>query len=283
MRYVRLTLLGTLIVSVLLIDVATQQARPVFDVASVRPNRSGSPAAGGPSATIAVRPGGAFDATNATLESLILYAFGPGMPGGTLRADQLVGGPSWIRTDRYDIRAAATGDEPRDRIALMLQALLEDRFGLALRRDTRQDDVYVLTVAREDGRLGPDLRRVDDDCRSAPLPGDPAAAVARMPRPSSGGRASFAAFCETMATLVRFLERRLAATVTDRTDLTGMWDFVVTHREDFLPATLEERGGFIESPSLFVALEEQLGLKLQREAGAGDVLVIESVRQPSEN
>jgi hypothetical protein len=69
MRYVRLTLLGTLIVSVLLIDVATQLTRPVFDVASVRPNRSGSPAAGGPSATIAVRPGGAFDATNATLES----------------------------------------------------------------------------------------------------------------------------------------------------------------------------------------------------------------------
>lgn len=283
MRYVRITFLGTLIVSVLMIDVATQQARPIFDVASIRPNRTGSPAAGGPSATIVFRPGGAFDATNVTFEMLIRYAFGPVMPGGRLREDQLIGGPNWIRTDRFDIRARAASDEPREGRTPMLQALLEDRFGLVVRRETRPDDVYVLTVAREDGRLGPDLRRMDDDCRSV-FPSDLAAVVARMPRPSSGARPpSFAGACETMASLVRILERRLTATVIDRTGLTGMWDYVVTHRADLPSATLEERGGFIESPSLFVALEEQLGLTLEREVGTGDVLVIESVRQPSEN
>jgi uncharacterized protein (TIGR03435 family) len=100
-----------------------------------------------------------------------------------------------------------------------------------------------------------------------------------MPKPSSGARPSFAGTCEQIAAIARALERRLQTAVVDDTRLTGLWDFAVVHGN--LQAIPEPNVD--EAPSLFIALQEQLGLKLERERRPIDVVVIVSIRSPTEN
>lgn len=184
-----------------------------------------------------------------------------------------------MRTDRYDINAKAASDVPRAQRMLMMQALLEDRFGLVLKTEEREMDVYVLTIARSDKRLGPDLRPAGD-CRSPSAVG-----AFGMPKSSTGLRPSFGATCETIATLATGpLQRALKASVVDRTGLSGMWTYVVAHSG--LQLTAGPDGGGVQAsdpPSLFKAVEEQLGLRLTRGKGAGEVLAIVSIRRPTEN
>ena len=254
-----------------------QQPRPVFEVASVRQNRSGAPGpGGGPMQVVNVLAGNTFRASNALLESIIRTAYGV---RGALREDQLIGGPKWVYTDRFDIVATTPADAQRDEILLMLQALLDERFGLVVSREKHERDSYALRLANSNGRLGPDLRKAPDDCRSN-RPNDAFAIAARMLRPSSGARPSFGGACEPIETLATGLQRALRTTVIDETGLNGLWDFVVAH-SGLQPTT--GAPGVDQKPSLFVAVQEQLGLKLERRQGPVDVLVIQSVHQPSEN
>ena len=114
--------------------------KPSFDVASIKPNASGQD--GG---SIGPR-GGAFFASNVTLESLMAYAYSP--PGGAFLRAQIVGAPAWIDTDRYDIEAKAGGSErvPGADLRVMVQSLLEDRFQLKAHREMRELPVYNLVV-----------------------------------------------------------------------------------------------------------------------------------------
>jgi uncharacterized protein (TIGR03435 family) len=222
-----------------------------------------------------------------TLERLILNSYRT--PDGTpLREDQLLGGPAWVRSDRFDIEARAGSDVPRDQISLLLQAMLEERFRLVLRGEQQERETYVLTVARSDGRLGPDLHpRSESDCARQPDE-DPLAfslrSIKSLPKPSGGGRPWFAASCSTIADLASgSLTRQLRTTVIDKTGLTGKWTIVVAYPSE--PANPDPGAARDPNPagSLFTAVQDSLGLRLVKQRGNVDVMVIDSVQQPSEN
>src|SRR3954471_4591586 len=128
---------------------------PQFEVASVKPNKSG----GGPM-RIGFQPGGRFVATNVPVRDLISIAYGQPEP---LPNFQIIGGPGWMTSDRFDIAAKAEGDPqptaagPPTQMFLMIRSLLADRFKLVAHEETRDQPVYFLRIDRSDGKLGPQL------------------------------------------------------------------------------------------------------------------------------
>jgi bla regulator protein blaR1 len=237
------------------------------------------------------QPGGRLTATAATLKELIEFAYG-------IQSYQLVDAPKWTEQDRWDV--AATLEAPPARVApgvaddtmLALRALLRDRFKLAVRAETRPLPIYALTLARADGRLGPLLIRSSVDC---------AALIAEVlqkggqPPPEArncevrGRIGSIQAGGSTMGDLAGRLSPRLQRAVVDRTGLAGPWDFTLTYTPDpsqiapgtFAPGTEPQFDP--NGPSLFTAIQEQLGLKLESTRGPVDVLVIERAEPATEN
>lgn len=244
-----------------------------FEVASVRRNVSGD-------TNMRVRmPPGRFEATNILIRDLIRMAHG-------LQSYQLVDGPEWLTTERYDIigtadRAYAPDAEgaPPEVIA-MIRTLLAERFGVRLRTESRVLPVFELRVARNDGRLGQGMRRVDVDCeaearRAVPQPGaggttPTSACTVRVASTQLMGRGMTPAQIATAMSRIPGLDRP----VVDRTGLTGTYDVDVQWNPD--PASQDV-------PGVFTAIQEQLGLRLQPERGAVDVFVIAGVARPAEN
>jgi uncharacterized protein (TIGR03435 family) len=250
--------------------VQAQQSKPAFEVASVKRNAAG-PRAGGGSG---FRPGGLFNATNVPLAGLIRLAY-------NVLDFQIIGGPEWVREDRFDITARSSEDTTRDEGLLMLQTLLKDRFRLGLRLEKREMPAYALVRARTDGRLGPLLQSVPSDCDT---PAGRAAAAKRRAasRPSvPRGSPSVTATgqCILMSSLARNLSTLVETPVIDKTGLVGRWDYILAY-DPSLPSTDRQ---LADVPSLFAAVSEQLGLQLQRERESVDVLVIETVQPPAEN
>ena len=224
----------------------------------------------------------------ATLEGLILLSH------PEYRIDRLVGGPTWVRSTRFDIRAtvsdpAMVSTEAQRQQAI--RALLEDRFGLILTNEVRDAPVYELVKARNDGRLGPGLRSSQLAC------GDPGRIPARvgigqpisLPGPEqrpacgmSGGDGVLVAGNVTIGVIPSFLLSRADRVVIDRTGLTENFDVVLTYSST---AGFRPEAGAIDSgqngPSIFTALEEQLGLKLQPTRTPLEFLVITRVEQPA--
>ena len=129
--------------------------RPAFDVTSVKPNNSGD-------GRIMMQPaaGRGWSGTNVTLGMLIRIAF-------QLQNDQIVGGPKWLFTDRFDVRGTGTAPGAEGPFWLKLQALLTDRFRLVSHTETRELPIFALVLARRDGQLGPKMTRSTADCRAA--------------------------------------------------------------------------------------------------------------------
>jgi len=260
-------------------EASTPAGRPAFEVSSVRRNVSG----GG--STITSRPGGVFVARGASLQFLILWAYG-------VRDDQLLGGPDWIRTDRFDIEAQAGAEVSGEVRSIMVRTLMEDRFGLALNREQRERDVYVLTRARSDGRLGPNLLPMDSDCEARRKAGEPVTPL--QPRPAfergatPAGTSRSMGTCAPVSVIATMLQRMLTTTVLDKTGLDGRWDYVLSYASGGLPGSRSTGAGTElppgdAPPSLFIALQEQFGLKLERQRGMVEVLAITSVHPPTEN
>ena len=132
-------------------------ARPTFEVASVKKRVGPGPTritqGQGP------RPGGAFEMVNVPVARLVMYAY-------DVQDYQVVGGPGWARTDRFDIAARAGRDVSTVDMRLMVRALLRDRFSLVMHQEQREMPLYTLVLARADGRLGPQLKKNDDDCKA---------------------------------------------------------------------------------------------------------------------
>jgi uncharacterized protein (TIGR03435 family) len=224
--------------------------------------------------SISVQPDGSARFTGLHVRTLVAMAY---RSEGIQRFDQLVGGPSWIGVDRFDI-AAKGGGEPGgpNQVAMMLRSLLRDRFRLRVHAETRPLPAYRLVVARRDGRLGPGLRESTIEC--------PAAGAAANPEPDSwcGIRATGGVItgrAVSTAQLAGNLSGYSAVDrfVTDRTGLTGRYDFTLMYS----PAFLEPGGPVSAGASLFTALTEQLGLSLQPETVVGPVLVIDNVEKPT--
>jgi uncharacterized protein (TIGR03435 family) len=265
---------------------------PAFEVASVRENKSGDAGS-----RRQVRPGGRIMFTNFLLRELILDSY-------ALQPSQLVGGPDWITSARFDITALA-GEIPLTRPGvvgpahLMMQRLLAERFNLAVHTETREMSIYALTLARRDGKLGPRIAPAVTDCESVmgallKAPANPA-----EPRPPSPELPNGAPACgmrfhregrimaggSSMSQLAESLSPRLGRPIVDRTRLSGGFDFelVFAVEPGMLPDGVTPPPSDPDKPSIFTALEEQLGLKLQADRTLVEVLVIDRVTRPTEN
>ena len=263
---------------------------PSFEVASVKENRSGEDRA-----RMQTLPGGRLVVTNARLKGLIAEAFAMADPQSLIRF-RILGGPDWIDSERYDINAKAStefqfsaGGPPRDML-LMLRSLLEERFKLVTHRETRELPTYELVVARADGTLGLRLRKSDVDCdalfaaRRGGAPPPPRQPNDPPPCGLMGGPARTIAGGASMQQLATNLSVPLERLVVDKTGLTGRFAFELAWTPERMPTGTPPPGIppiDPNGPSLFTALQEQLGLKLEPAKGPVDVLVIDSVAHPT--
>jgi uncharacterized protein (TIGR03435 family) len=251
-----------------------------FEVASVKPNASGPG-----ESYIRRQPGGGFQVRNMTLRDLVTFAY-------QVQGFQLVGGPDWIRDDRFDITAKAGRDLPPTGFGgtapemLMLRALLEERFRLAVHRETREMPIYALVLARPDGQPGPQLRRSQTDCaalmKAASAPGAAPPPQRDDGRPLCGltGRSGLImGGGYPISELPRFFSAQVQRVVVDKTGLTGAWDFDLKFTPQQVAAGVDAQVD--GAASLFTALQEQLGLKLEPAEGPVDVLVIDRVQPPT--
>jgi len=251
-----------------------------FDVASVKPNLSTQD--GG---TLTVRTG-VFRAVNVTLRSLIATAFGDRQ---ALFNDQLIGGPSWIASDRFDITAKTESGGPQNlqQLPPFVRTLLADRFSLKTHWEQQQLPIYVLVVARADGSLGPQFRRSLIDCAAQRLATRTGGALAASPpgRPACGvriGPGTFSAGGLTLPNLIRMLSATVERIVLDRTALTGFFDVELQWAPDRMaPGDAVSASPLDDRPSIFTALQEQLGLRLESSKEAMDVLVIDQATHPT--
>ena len=270
---------------------AAQQPPLAFETASVKPNKAGDQ-----ERYIRIEPSGTGMAVvNMQLRELITFSY-------QIQRFQLEGGPDWVASDRFDIQARSERAVPatgaffngQDALRMMLRTLLADRFKLVLHKETKELPIFELVLARPDGRLGPNLRPAKVDCAAQ------AAAAAKGGPPASSGQPgpggcvlninpiSIRGGGATMAMLGNLLVGSAQRLVIDRTGLTGNWDFEVKYTPDAsqIPPGMslaDAPGVDPNGPSLFTALEEQLGLKLRPARGPVEVLVIDSVQQPTPN
>lgn len=235
-----------------------------FEVASIRRNLSGSQSGSG-------RPrGGGYSFTNLSALNLIGIAY-------NLPFDRIIGGPTWMSSDRYDVNATGKDATKAEDRAAMLRSLLRDRFQLAAHIERRDLPVYLLVVARADGRLGPGLRRSSVDCND-PAASKKAAAAAGDSRMVCGltfNTGLFMAGGVEVSTMLSTLTAASGRAVLDRTGLTGAYDFELKWTP--LPDPNSD------NVSIFTAVQEQLGLRLESGTAPLDVLVIDRIERPSEN
>lgn len=257
-------------------------ARVGFEVASIRPNTG---TAG--EAYLQAIPG-RLRMQNIALRPLIQLAYG-------VEAYQLSGGPSWIGSERFDIEAKAEGSPSIQQMeGPMLQALLEDRFKLAVHRETRQMPAWEIRVLNGKGRDGKGKLQPStaESCIPYRLDSPPPAAPERgQPRPNfcdyphyglQGQNRTLDGRGISMAALAQALSRAdLHRPVIDKTDLTGMFDIHLEWTPDSMPAPGNPDPS--DGPSLFTALREQLGLKLDSSQALAEIIVIDRVEKPTGN
>ena len=225
-----------------------------FEVASIKPNTSGI------SNAIPASPSnGSYSASNVALKSIIANAY-------DVRIFQIQGGPDWLTSERFDVIARGREGTPDRLRPAMLRTLLAERFKLVTHFETREQQVYWLTLLRTDGRLGPQLRP------SAPA----SASSSAFPMVSVGngtarinGRVSMDTFA------IMLMGSVFSQHVINRTGLSGEFELDLRFTPDSSSAAAPE------FPSIFTAVQEQLGLKLQAERGPVPVLVIDSVQRPT--
>jgi len=244
------------------------QPLPKFEVASIKPNKSGDVRT-----SMMPYPEGRLTVENNSLRQLVRSAFG-------VRDPQITGGPKWFDDDRFDIVAKAEGPATRDQLMLMLQSLLIDRFKLNFHRETKQLPVFNLVAAKK-GVLGPNM--------SGHVPGTGTPRLFPILGPPGHMDGSNATMQQLAASLSGATEDRV---VLDKTGLTGTYDFILVWTpERWLlppgvpPEVLENAPNRppADGPFLSTALPEQLGLKLESGRGPVPIIVVDSASRPSEN
>jgi uncharacterized protein (TIGR03435 family) len=271
---------------------AQERPSPTFDVASVKPNKSGEARA-----RFSVPPG-RLAITNAPLRDIIRTAY-------QTSDFQVVGLPTWAASERFDIEASTRsaqtspgrplilgpGGPPLD-VLLMLRALLAERFQLRVHTEMRELPAYALVLARRDKRLGAELAPSTIDCEALA-----AAALAnpnappKPPRPGQppkcgmfGVPGRLEGWSATLTELAQMLTPLMDRVVINETSLPGGFDLKVTFTPPLLPqdpappATAQPLDA--SGPSLTTALEEQLGLKLNPTRRSLQVLAIDAVSRP---
>jgi len=256
--------------------------KPSFEVVSVKINKSGDRRS-----SIQLGNPDSFIATNLGLPSLISAAYE--VPPG-----KLSGGPAWIASERFDITAKAEGRISLDTKMQMLWSLLEDRFKLKIRIDTKEGQIYALVMARADRRLGPNIRPSSPECVAAiearsrfdaspPPPPKPGEQPACSGIPGVQGNYRFNG--RKMSEFAVSLGAIMRQTVVDRTGLDGRFDIAFSASlDELVPSPRAVGAGDPERPpSVFTALQEQLGLKLDAQRGQVETFVIDRVELPTED
>ena len=242
------TRIAMLFVAVLAVVAPRQLSGQEFDVASIKLNTGG-----GESYRIRTPPGNRFTATNVTVKTLILEAF-------DIKAFQLAGVPGWLDSERYDIDAklAAAGDQAvitPEGLRPLMRALLASRFKLTLHREDREVTVYSLVATKGGAKLH---------------------ANSGMPMHSTDwGKGHINANAVTVAEFGRVLETQLDRVVVDDSGIQGAFDFHLT----WVPDQAVDSSG----PSIFTAIQEQYGLKLESKKAPVGIFVMDHVERPSEN
>jgi len=293
----QLSFLPAILVAAIVCPLAAQQ----FETASIKPNNSDIP---GPRGLVPHVEGNRFVAGNVSLGYLIRGAY-------QLHDYQLTGGPGWIYSDRFDIEAKAEGESriTREQMHTMLQRLIVDRFQLKTRRETKQLPVYELIVTSNGHKLREGIPVASNAAGIVPLtfllppgiPGPP-------PPPPGGGRGvppgppreRFAPGVIvspglTMRRLAELLTLQLERPVVDKTGLVGNYNVNLTWMPEpssTLNLGIGPRNAPPPSPvavadpslpSIFTALQEDLGLRLNAAAGPVDVFVVDAVMKPTPN
>ena len=272
-----IVLAASSLISVRAQEPAGANATSAFEVASVRPNKSGTT-----QANVSMPPNGV-NIVNLPLRGIIQLFFRINQPS------KVIGIPDWTITERFDITARAAGPVTDDERRLMVQALLADRFKLVARREKREISTLVLMLARNDGKLGPKLIESKGciDPRDARSRGAaPADTPTPVCGPKPGGQGRLILVGSPMSQFTSLLALMVGTTVVDKTGLTGRYDLELTYTPDRqLPAGLEIPGPAADpnGPSLYTAVQEQLGLKLESHKELEEVLVIDHIERPSEN
>jgi uncharacterized protein (TIGR03435 family) len=254
--------------------------RPEFEVASIKLNKSGD-------GRMMIMPdrGGRFAATNISLQFLVTLAY-------RIKDFQLSGAPAWLNSERYDIEAKAEGDPGFDAMPPLLQTLLEDRLQFKYHREAKELPVYALVVAKA-GKL----RASEGECGPRPDGPPPPPEPGKLPTPLCGGAfmgpGHINALKVPITQVVDMLSRLTNRIVVDKTSLTGKYDINLQYTPEqgqfqappggappgMPPLPPVDPNG----PSLFTALQEQLGLKLESQKGPVEMIVIDHIERPSEN
>jgi uncharacterized protein (TIGR03435 family) len=236
-----------------------------FEVASIKPAEPGARGMG-----VSRPDGGRVNMKNVTLRLLITMAW-------DIRDHQLLGAPAWFDTEHFDILAKSETEIPQTMeggktLMAMVRAMVVERFGLAFHRENKEMPIYALVV----GKNGPKLAACEPGSQNSLM----------MSRGKIEGKNM------KMVDLARILTNPLGRTVVDKTGLTGDYDFTVAWSPDLnenmtpkgMPAEAPKEGASMpEGPSIFTALQEQLGLRLESQKGPVEMFVVERAERPSAN
>jgi uncharacterized protein (TIGR03435 family) len=245
----------------------TQAVPTKFDVATIKPNAEDDN-------RFALRPlpGGGLSAIGVPLKMLIMQAY-------NLKAFQISGEPDWVNTSRWDIEAKVEGFSGRlsqAQAGTLLRALIEDRFQLKVRQETKEMPIYALVIGKGGSKLTPHTGE-------PPPPGQAIRQGRGLFRINKGG----------VGLLAAQLERELSRVVIDKTGLNGEYDYSLAWTPEpgeggpeslgLSPQPAPAESADSKGPSIFTALQEQLGLRLESQRGPVEVIVIERVEKPSAN
>ena len=235
-------------------------ARLTFDVASIRLAKPDEP-----NGMIKALPGGhGYTAQNVPVKLMMALMY-------KVPIRQIKGGPEWMDSDHYDVEARADGSYSLDDLHVMFQNLLADRFGLKFHVETREGNVYALTVDPAGVKMKPDTAAQD---YQIPITYGP-----------DGGAIGRRVDLEYLRWWLGQQLQRDQRPVVDLTGLTGHWDFRI-HFAPVLPPDAAKEAlppELASLPSIFDAVREQLGLKLTPEKGPVEFYTIEHVERPTEN
>jgi uncharacterized protein (TIGR03435 family) len=239
-----------------------------------------------------------------SLRALIRIAYGDVFVGASInsRRTEALGGPGWLDTDRYSLSAKAEGKaSTAEMMGIMLKTLLEDRFKVKVHKESRETPVYILTVAKSNPNLQPSKEGsctpidVNNLAAMVPRPGEP------RPKYCGTGGSRFGGsgvgmtdwYGVTMAEFAgRMLSSQVDRPVIDKTGLTGRFDVHVEFVSDYAvsgPITLngvplsQAPSADPTGPTIFTALQEQLGLKLSPAKSPVEVIVVDGAEKPSDN
>jgi len=273
MHSARVIVASAAALSLLGVELAALPQTPArFDVASVKANKSGA-------SQVTVSWQGGVTMINVPLRAIVQFAYNINTP------TRIAGHPDWTNVERFDIQARPPeGVTGIDQLRPMLQALLAERFKLVAKMEKREVQSFALVKAKANGPLGPGLKPSKANCTGGgALTPEPAGAanpdaVPCGVRPAGAGRISLVGI--PMGQLAPLISIVAGRPVVDRTGITGLYDIDLRFSPQGAP------GGDLanpDAPSLFTALEEQLGLKLNAERELVDVLVIERIERPTDN